>query len=628
MINGQKYHVSKNLVDISTYTASGQASKYEYFGNVTLSAGTYTFSCKQNNTLSSATRNTLFVVIDSNFTYESTATDYHLNVGLHSLTFTLESKKTIMLGYWTNTLSNDCIYDEFMLNAGSTAKPYEPYTTDVWHDTPIPTRKFHNKTDTLTSLPVDLYTDGQSASADIIGNMSQTGTPTPASPITPSECGERTENLCSGTTNINKTINSVTVTSDALGNFTVTGVASGAGGRTQKISDNISLSAGSYRVSLGRTTTVQVCISKASDNTFITSFYNSGSFTIYSDTTVYFGLNFVSGNSYNDTFAIMLQPFSTDYPYEPYGYKLDIKTGSTTTPVYLGEITSTRKIKKLVLTGDETYYKDSGGESMYYIYVNPVHAKVEQLYCTHLPSVTDYPRNSIGMYTPRFVNSLLYFNVGIDIMNAQTSGNTVEGLKEYLASEYANGTPVTVWYIRETETTGIVNEPIRKIGDYADSVSVTGIPTTAGGIEFDVDTTLKPSEVDLTYHGWHDISPKSKSANLFDKNATPYSTTGFITIEGTLTEYANWSVSDYIEVSANTQYTISGMNTTAVYASLCYYTEDKTYISGVRYNSALEVTFTTPTNCKFVLVSYHNSKINNVMLNTGSTALPYAPYWE
>ena len=35
-------------------------------------------------------------------------------------------------------------------------------------------------------------------------------------------------------------------------------------------------------------------------------------------------------------------------------YKIPISSASTTTPVYLGEVESTRKIKKLVLTGEET----------------------------------------------------------------------------------------------------------------------------------------------------------------------------------------------------------------------------------------------------------------------------------
>ena len=90
-------------------------------------------------------------------------------------------------------------------------------------------------------------------------------------------------------------------------------------------------------------------------------------------------------------------------------------------------------------------------------------------------------------------------------MNAQTSGDTVDGLKEYLAAQYAAGTPVTLYYALQSATTTTVNEPLRKIGDYSDSVSnAVTIPTSETAQTFDVDTTLAPSEVSLTYHGWHE----------------------------------------------------------------------------------------------------------------------------
>lgn len=466
-----------------------------------------------------------------------------------------------------------------------------------WTDTPIPTRKLHNKTDIITSLPVDIYTDGQNASADIIGNMVQNGTPTPTTPITPSETGERTENLFDYTT----TTDGYEI---SLGDFIPNA--------NWCVSDYIPVIAG--RKYYGRNTGGSVILYDSQKN----KIRGSGGLTttgVTVDTNgAYIRINLEIGNK-----PIAAVSVDSKKPYEPYGYKLDIKSGSTTTPVYLGQVQSTRKIYRRVFNGTEdfTSVTVTGGLAFLYIPEKTPNKwnTANNIVSSHFKS--EYANNDGNIYFTS--NRMVLINL---------SCATVEEFKQYLAQQYAAGTPVTVWYALAESTTTTLNEPLRKISTYADSVSVTNIPTTAGGIEFDVDTSLKPSEVDLMYHGWHDISPKSKSANLFDKNATPYSTTGFITIEGTLTEYANWSVSDYIEVSANTQYTVSGMNTTAVYASLCYYTEDKTYISGVRYNSALEVTFTTPTNCKFVLVSYHNSKINNVMLNTGSTALPYAPYWE
>lgn len=91
----------------------------------------------------------------------------------------------------------------------------------------------------------------------------------------------------------------------------------------------------------------------------------------------------------------------------------------------------------------------------------------------------------------------------IGIIIADGSISTLADFKAYLAAQYAAGTPVTVWYVLATPTTGIVNEPIRKIGDYADTVSYeqagVQIPTNRGNTVIDVETTLKPSQMYIKY---------------------------------------------------------------------------------------------------------------------------------
>lgn len=89
-------------------------------------------------------------------------------------------------------------------------------------------------------------------------------------------------------------------------------------------------------------------------------------------------------------------------------------------------------------------------------------------------------------------------------MNAQPSGNTVAGLKEYLAAQYAAGTPVVVWYALAGPETAIVNEPLAKIGDYADELhsedTTITIQTVSGRNTLTIDTTLQPSSVSITGH--------------------------------------------------------------------------------------------------------------------------------
>ena len=85
----------------------------------------------------------------------------------------------------------------------------------------------------------------------------------------------------------------------------------------------------------------------------------------------------------------------------------------------------------------------------------------------------------------------------------QNGYNRPQQSQAFLAQQYANGTPVTVWYVLATPETGIVNEPIRKIGDYADTLSYeqagVQIPTLHGTTVIDVDTTPKPSQMYIKY---------------------------------------------------------------------------------------------------------------------------------
>lgn len=73
---------------------------------------------------------------------------------------------------------------DIMLNEGSTALPYEPYG-DPWHD--IPHYIMGTDTDTITTLPADIYANDTTATVGLKGNMEQSGTPTPTTPIQPSE---------------------------------------------------------------------------------------------------------------------------------------------------------------------------------------------------------------------------------------------------------------------------------------------------------------------------------------------------------------------------------------------------------------------------------------------------------
>lgn len=190
-------------------------------------------------------------------------------------------------------------------------------------------------------------------------------------------------------------------------------------------------------------------------------------------------------------------------------YKLPLTVNGVEYPIYLGESQTTRRIRKLVLTGEETFTKNYPSDSTSYLYytnratILPGSIAKTQVFCNELPERNSSPASNIGINANND-SQVVYFNFGADVMNTQPSGNTVVGLKEYLAAQYAAGTPVTVWYVLAEPETGIVNEPLMKIGEYADTIdsaqTTTQIPTSAGETTISwAGEGLAPSEIELTY---------------------------------------------------------------------------------------------------------------------------------
>lgn len=248
---------------------------------------------------------------------------------------------------------------------------------------------YGSEADTITSFPATIYADSENASATIYGNMQQSGTPTPTTPIYPTECGE-----------------------------------------------------------------------------------------------------LVSSS-----------------------YTIPIVSGGVTTSIDFNSVQSTRQIKKLVMTGLEDWSISSSWKkattSVFYRAINDIKTEsnyVRYVVSSHLSSGSrdEIYNNDIDLIGTSGSNTLT-------VRISDVVATTVSDFKTYLQQQYTNGTPVTVWYVLATPTTGIVNEPIRKIGDYVDSVAAAAIPTTAGSQTFNIDTTLKPSSVSLTYTGWHTHTDKQYS---------------------------------------------------------------------------------------------------------------------
>lgn len=182
-------------------------------------------------------------------------------------------------------------------------------------------------------------------------------------------------------------------------------------------------------------------------------------------------------------------------------YKLPPTVNGTEYPIYLGQVETTRRIKKLVLTGEENWVIDGGLNGLYSFKpdIAPYEAYKDQL-CSHFQLADRYS-------TLYYNNNLFGFTSGVTgrLIMHYNAAQTADAFKQYLAAQYANGTPVTVWYVLAEPETGIVNEPMHKIGDYADTISFAQaevvIPTVNGANVLDMTATVKPSEVYIKGNG-------------------------------------------------------------------------------------------------------------------------------
>ena len=171
--------------------------------------------------------------------------------------------------------------------------------------------------------------------------------------------------------------------------------------------------------------------------------------------------------------------------------------------IYLGEVQTTRKIKKLVLTGEENWIANTTTALPNII----MYMKVLDSLANTIPICTHYVGSNANTWVSLCVDriTISILSAGTYRLSINVGEVTLSDFKSYLAQQYAAGTPVTVWYVLAKEETAVVNEPLMRIGDYADTLSkaqaLVSIPTNNGSTTIDVDTELKPSEVYIKYMG-------------------------------------------------------------------------------------------------------------------------------
>lgn len=324
----------------------------------------------------------------------------------------------------------------------------------------------------------------------IYGNTEQTGTPTPENPIVPSECGERTDNLFD-------------VNSDKVAGYIDDRGNIAQGGNEIWTYDYIDIYGAIDYTYLGYTvtdaayTTIRVAWFDASKS-FISRTYvlrdGMNPRTVTTPNNARYARLSIDNGIKDIVFTEGLTPPES---YVPFGYKLPLTSAGQDVDIYLGEATSTRQIRTLVLTGEESWTKSS--QAFYSDVIDSYAKRSSECVCSHFPYST---ANGICITLPS--KMLKVFETALP-----SGVTTSEQLKAYLAQQYANGTPVIVWYVLATEETGTLNEPLRKIGDYADTTDSTQtnvqIPTTANSTTISwAGEGLAPSQFD-SIQEWVDI---------------------------------------------------------------------------------------------------------------------------
>jgi hypothetical protein len=356
-----------------------------------------------------------------------------------------------------------------------------------------------------TEASPTLYADGNPiADYTIKGNAVQNGTPTPDNPVDVNGVGNKTANLLDmSTVSVGYHLDLTTGLPIGFGNSRMATLAaidvsqfSAVTLAYTSVGDTIQFM---YSIFDGTDTLIERVVGKESGDSIDVSsaaklyiaFYRNAALTI------------------NSVEEPMLNEGATPQSYEPYGYKIPISSGQQTTNIYLGSTQTTRKIKKLVLDGTENW-NESLTNHGYRFGLNVSNSMqsdtmdVRSL-CTHLPLTV---RGGTGLD----VQNVYVISASNDLIIKLSNSDRLPDFKSWLSQQYANGTPVTIWYVLTIAETAAVNEPLMKIGDYADSItgsqSQISIPTTAGENSITFLTDIQPSQFEVPIEGWYFDNPK------------------------------------------------------------------------------------------------------------------------
>lgn len=189
-------------------------------------------------------------------------------------------------------------------------------------------------------------------------------------------------------------------------------------------------------------------------------------------------------------------------------YKIPVEIGLSTQSIDLSTVETIRRIKNVTINGTEDWLLQSINQyniANFYMYVDAYVASTNLAMSNYFQVQT----TAIGItQTEGFLlvrvsetRSIIYVRINAD------TASTVEEFIQWIE----NLTDTLHFYFATNDITDTLNEPLQKIGNYADSISNITLTTTAGAKSFGVDTAVKPSEITLNFRGWHPKDPKEST---------------------------------------------------------------------------------------------------------------------
>lgn len=323
---------------------------------------------------------------------------------------------------------------------------------------------------------------------------------------------------------------------------------------------------------------------------------------------IYVSLYFGNNGTREGFWDVQLEESDTATPYEPYTattnniYLDEPLYGNTSNMDVIGVGGVTKRWGVKVLDGTEEI-KDGWFSIRGRIEVacnfGLKEARRYESFCTHYPyspkTEVEFDKNKFYVYPDRFC----FYPSGTEGI---TQDNPVETTQAYFASEYAKGTPVTVYYPLATPTTAPATLPVISAGKGTYTVTT--------------DTAVKPNGIKITASGKdiNNLFPYPYKSNEKDSKGLSFrldrrTVTIVGTCEGDVTFqfYGTWGSTDTLDLVQGKRYFITGVDK---YMKLRFFDSSGSAVLGI---NGTDKEFTVPTTAVGAAYYWQCSTVGDVI---------------